>query len=303
MSDFFLITGFLGSGKTTLLKNILENFSDHKRIAVIQNEFAPTGTDGKVLRNTGKNFKLIEINNGSVFCLCQLGNFIQQLEKLLEKHSPELIFLEASGLSDPLSIIELLQSERLINKVVLSGIISIADCVNFEKGLGGLPRFRHQLMIADLILLNKIDLYHNQTVRIENSIRELNPFATIHRTSFCNIPLSLIFREKIRKHRAAERFRGESSAGRPEMKTSVLRSNDRIKEDKAMAFLDNLQKECIRTKGWIQLAEGKTLAVQTVFDQREVETINSFQGPSELITFSEKIGIKELRQLFKSYTE
>jgi G3E family GTPase len=303
MSDFYLITGFLGSGKTTFLKNILANFSEHKRIAVIQNEFAPTGVDGKDLKNTGKNFKLIEINNGSVFCVCQLGNFIQQMEKLLEKHAPELVFLEASGLSDPLSIIELLQSEKLINKVGLSGIISIADGENFDKGFDRLPRFKHQLMIADQILINKMDLFQNDTSRIERKISELNPFAKIHKTSYCNVPLDLIFQEKNRKHLAAERFRGKSSAGRPEMKTPVLRSNERIIESQVMAFLDELQQVCIRIKGWIQLSDGKTLAIQTVFDQREVKALNSFQGRAELITFSEKISIKELRQLFKRYTE
>jgi len=59
MIPFYLITGFLGSGKTTLLKNILARYSGDKRIAVIQNEFAPAGIDGIEL-------KIIKINDGQI---------------------------------------------------------------------------------------------------------------------------------------------------------------------------------------------------------------------------------------------
>lgn len=110
MTPFYIVTGWLGSGKTTLLKKILTKFGNTKRIAVIQNEFAPSGVDGHELKNTGKPFQLIEINNGSVFCVCQLDNFMGVLEKLTNEYKPEAIYLESSGLADPISIAEILQS-------------------------------------------------------------------------------------------------------------------------------------------------------------------------------------------------
>ena len=70
-----IISGFLGSGKTTLLKNILEKYSDTIKIGVVQNEFAPANIDGIALKKTGKNFNLLEIKNGSVFCVCLLSTF------------------------------------------------------------------------------------------------------------------------------------------------------------------------------------------------------------------------------------
>ena len=82
---FYLITGFLGSGKTTLLKYLLNHVGSRYRIAVIQNEFAPTGMDGMELKRESPDFKLLEINNGSVFCVCQLGKSTIQGQRLKDQ--------------------------------------------------------------------------------------------------------------------------------------------------------------------------------------------------------------------------
>jgi G3E family GTPase len=66
---FFLVTGFLGSGKTTFLKSALEKLPK-KKVAIIQNEFAPASIDGTELKRQDGNYKTLEINNGSVFCVC-----------------------------------------------------------------------------------------------------------------------------------------------------------------------------------------------------------------------------------------
>lgn len=119
MISFYLVTGFLGSGKTTFLKDILHTYSHKKRIAIIQNEFAPSGVDGNELNQSGYPFKLVEVNNGSVFCVCMLGNFIKSIENLIRDFHPEMIFPEASGLADPVNIIELLQKNNIKNDPIL----------------------------------------------------------------------------------------------------------------------------------------------------------------------------------------
>lgn len=302
MTEFHLISGFLGSGKTTLIKNILDEFSDRNRIAVIQNEFAPTGVDGQDLKDSGKDFKLIEINNGSVFCICQLGNFVDKLNLLIEKYRPEMIFLESSGLSDPVNILEVIQSDNLNEKLNLSGIITIVDSVNFNKGIKTLARVKHQIMIADVILLNKIDIYKGDFALLQQEIKEINPFAEIVKTNFCNISMDLLISDKYHVHKAAGRFRGMSSEGRPKIYTSVLRLNEKISGENLEPFLDEIQEKSIRVKGRINLAEGTSIAIQTVYDQRNLVEIDHHPFPSELIAFSDTLDIKELRSIFKKFS-
>ena len=82
---FHIVSGFLGSGKTTFLKQIIDNYSDKYKLGIIQNEFASANIDGIELEASGKSFKLLRINKGSVFCVCLLGDFARSLEKFIDE--------------------------------------------------------------------------------------------------------------------------------------------------------------------------------------------------------------------------
>ena len=124
---FILVTGFLGSGKTTFLKKALSKIHDRK-IAVVQNEFAPANIDGIELKNEVGDFHLLEINNGSVFCVCLLSNFIASLSRFVDECQPDMVFMEASGLSDPIAIAQLFDDHALRDRLYLSGVWTIVDC-------------------------------------------------------------------------------------------------------------------------------------------------------------------------------
>ena len=114
-----LINGFLGSGKTTFLLHYLDTFAKGRKIGVIQNEFSPAGIDGELITQQGKAYQLLEVNNGSVFCVCLLGGFINSLSSFIDDYAPDEIIMEASGMSDPVSIGQIFQSPILKNKVFL----------------------------------------------------------------------------------------------------------------------------------------------------------------------------------------
>src|SRR5690554_3912120 len=241
MVPFYLITGFLGSGKTTLLSNILSELSAVKRIAVIQNEFAPSGIDGKELQQEHRDFRLVEINNGSVFCVCQLSNFVQNMQKLIEEYQPEIIFLETSGLADPISIVELLQVDELREKLTLDKSICLVDAIHFFKGLNSLVCFKHQLMVADKIIINKTDLFKGNIDDIVQEIKESNPYADIILTTYAKVKWhEFELREPVNGN-AAIRFIGEKPAGRPAIVASVLRTHDKMSEGQLKAFVVELQ--------------------------------------------------------------
>ena len=100
MSRLYLITGFLGAGKTTFLKRFVQLFRE-SRMHIIVNEFGKEGIEGELMRDRG--IALDEINNGSIFCSCRLDKFEEVLQNTLAQ-SPDVIIVEASGLSDPTNV-------------------------------------------------------------------------------------------------------------------------------------------------------------------------------------------------------
>lgn len=298
MISFNLITGFLGSGKTTLLSNLLNELSASKRIAVIQNEFAPTGIDGKELKQNNRDFKLVEINNGSVFCVCQLNNFVQNMLKLIDEYQPEIIFLEASGLSDPISIAELLQTNELKNKITLDKNICLIDAPNFYMGLKTLVRFKHQIMIADTVIINKTDLFDGNMEDIVEEIKELNPFANIVQTTYATIKWHEFDIIENKKGQAAKRFIGIQSEGKPTINACVLRTHKKINESQLKKFIAEMQTDCPRIKGYINLDDGRFVSIQSVYKNLEITEIKNYKGPSELIAFGHQLEISNLRNTY-----
>jgi G3E family GTPase len=299
MVSFYLLTGFLGSGKTTLLKHLLNELGAEKRIAVIQNEFAPTGVDGKELKQISDTFKLIEINNGSVFCVCQLSNFIDTIEKVVGIYQPEMIFLETSGLADPISISELLMHPSIKNTIHLEKIITVVDAVNFEKGLSMMPRVRHQIMVADTVLVNKSDLMKDSLANIKKQINKISPFASVELVTFCNISMQKLL-EPIQNESNCHQFKSIEAGGRPEeLRALVLRTGTKISLNQLKKIVAQLKQKCVRIKGFVNLDDDTSIVFHTVFNEDDYKEVSDYKGQTEVIAFSSSLSLSELRKMFK----
>lgn len=292
---FHIISGFLGSGKTTFLKRIIEKYSDNTKIGIIQNEFAPANVDGAELKKSGKDFKLLEINNGSVFCVCLLGDFVRSLEKFVDQHQPEIIVIEASGLSDTTSIAEVVSSGHLSEKIYLASNWCVVDAVNFSKTSLMKQRVSHQLRMADVVVINKIDLLENSTAAIRSEINKINPFAEIRETTFCSIDFEL-GNSAINKFY----FGAVKTLPRPEVNSMVIKSGRKILRESLEMFLNNWAPKSYRIKGFVNLKNGKTVAVQCTFDVVDLfETENNFY-PTEIIALTDKFTLRDWNQSFKA---
>ncbi|MBQ7753964.1 MAG: GTP-binding protein [Treponema sp.] len=96
-----LITGYLGSGKTTLLNNLLKQES--RKVALIVNDMGSINVDAEILKKNGNNITecpMFELQNGCICCTLR-DEFIKQIEKISGLDSVEVVFVEASGISDP----------------------------------------------------------------------------------------------------------------------------------------------------------------------------------------------------------
>jgi len=283
---FILVTGFLGAGKTTFIKRLLEKFSDGRRIEIIQNEFASANIDTEELRSTGLKFEILEINGGSVFCICLLANFIDSLASFIEQYKPELIILEASGLSDPIGIAELLQHDKLSEKIYLAYIWCIIDALNYNKTGRMSDRLKRQIMVSDTLIINKTDLGKENVQDIRKDIAIINPEASIKEASYCKIDMDfsdgLMSDERIAYMRA-EQNTNIIPSGRAEISTIVLKTSRPISKGALHMFLSEVEKKVVRMKGFVMLNDGIRMKIQSGFGNTSVEEISWYIGPTELI--------------------
>ena len=291
---FHIISGFLGSGKTTFLKRIIDTYSGKTKIGIIQNEFAPSNIDGAELKKSGKDFNLLEINNGSVFCVCLLGDFVRSLEKFIDEIQPEIIIIEASGLSDTTSISEVISSGLLAEKIFLASNWCIVDAQNFGKVGLMKQRVFHQLRMADFVVINKTDLLVSGTESIRAEIKKMNPFAKIEETSYCDIDFEL------GKSALNKFYFGEVKAlPRPAVNSMVIKSNRKMQRESLKTFLNNWAPKAYRIKGFANLKDNTTVAVHCTFESVEIVEIANDFHPTELIALSDQFTLREWNQSFK----
>jgi G3E family GTPase len=315
---FILVTGFLGSGKTTLLLDLVRKYSGLYRMAIVQNEFAPGHVDGFTLKQSDKPFKLLEINNGSVFCACLIGDFISRLAPFIEQYQPDVILLEATGLADPVSLGQVLQAPELSDIIYLAGSWCLVDALNFHRIINSVSRARHQIRIADIVWINKTDLV-TDTSEIRAKILELNPFAKIIETTFgstdqltapthiSSTPAQchpdeigfLSFPQKRQQDpvtilQSQTTGNGQPAPGnRPSITSCVVRSTRFFNEDPLRDFITYHSRYLHRIKGYIRIDESNTLAIQTVFTDISIKMITGYVGPGELIAIGPGLNNRE----------
>ncbi|MBW2513553.1 MAG: GTP-binding protein [Deltaproteobacteria bacterium] len=196
-ADVILISGFLGSGKTTLLKRILAWDDDLSDTVVLVNEFGAVGIDGSLLKDSGSD--VVELTSGCICCTLA-ADLRQSLHGILERFNPSRVLIEGSGVADPVSIRSTLLGKDFSEKLKLRQIITVLDADLWEgREIFG-PLFYHQLDLADLILLNKVDLLPKQRIAAcLNEIHEQFPATRAVPTLRCNIdPAALVLEPAVR---------------------------------------------------------------------------------------------------------
>ena len=169
-----LISGFLGSGKTTLLRHLLEHcLAKGLKPAIMMNEYGEVNIDGELLR--GQGFSIREMTNGCICCTIggTLGLALQEVAAL----KPDVIFIEATGLADPIELIDQATKEEVLTVVRLASLIAVLDPINFAHLAEELHAgIQQQTELADFVVLNKRDLADDKTLEdLAAQIRQMNP--------------------------------------------------------------------------------------------------------------------------------
>ena len=186
-----VLTGYLGAGKTTLLNRILSEDHGHK-FAVIVNEFGEIGIDNDLI--VGADEEVFEMNNGCICCTVR-GDLIRIIEGLMRRKGKfDAIIVETTGLADPAPVAQTFFVDQDVqDQARLDAVVTVADAKWLSDRLRDAPEAKNQIAFADVIILNKMDLVSPEELReVEARIRAINPYAKLHKTSRCAVPLDAV---------------------------------------------------------------------------------------------------------------
>ena len=186
-----VLTGYLGAGKTTLLNRILTE--DHgKRYAVIVNEFGEIGIDNDLIVDTDE--EVYEMNNGCICCTVR-GDLIRVVENLAKRKGAfDAIIVETTGLADPAPVAQTFFMDEEVRRMSrLDAVVTVVDAKHLMDRLADAPEAEDQVAFADVIVLNKTDLVTaEELAEVETTLRQLNPYARIHKTQRSAVALDAI---------------------------------------------------------------------------------------------------------------
>jgi G3E family GTPase len=186
-----VLTGYLGSGKTTLLNRILTE-THGRRYAVIVNEFGEVGIDNDLIVNADE--EIFEMNNGCICCTVR-GDLIRILDGLMKRKGKfDGIIVETTGLADPAPVAQtFIVDEDVRQRTKLDAIVTVVDAKHLLGEIESAHEAQEQIAFADVILVNKTDLVSlDELKQVEGRIRQINPYAKIHRTEKCALDLDKV---------------------------------------------------------------------------------------------------------------
>lgn len=157
-----IITGFLGSGKTSLLNRILRE-NKHKRIGILINEFGDRALETEFIVEDANG--IVEFEGG---CLCHapVDKIVEAVTTILNiPNQIDHLVIEASGLTNPLPVMQLLHSPKLARRVRLDSVICVVDALNFSEHSRHHLLMQGQLLYADYVILTKTDVASKETIQ------------------------------------------------------------------------------------------------------------------------------------------
>jgi G3E family GTPase len=228
----------------------------------------------------------------------------------VEDEKPDLVILESSGLSDPIAISEILQSEELKELVYLSTCWCIVDTLNYHRMLPILTRIKHQIAVADFIFLNKTDLVDSTTLlSVKDSVQEINPLADVIESEYCRVEINAIFNKyetgNYRTENSSKNMRsaGLKGAGPPALNARVFKTGRTINLVNLRQLINRYIDQTIRIKGFVLLDDHSIVSVQTVFDKIDIRRIEDKTGNTALILMGEDFNLTEFSRDFRQLTE
>ncbi|MBQ1269757.1 MAG: GTP-binding protein [Clostridia bacterium] len=207
-----LLTGYLGAGKTTLLNHVLKNNQGYK-VAVIVNDIGEVNVDATLIAKGGvvqeQEGSLIPLQNGCICCNLK-EDLIEQVGTLVESMQYDYILIEASGICEPVPIVQSLAVvEETCKQYNLPAVARVDNVVCVVDALRMMDEFAggesllgedkdepiekllvSQIEFCNKIVLNKTDrVTEEQKITVRGVLAALAPEAEIIEAVKGNVPL------------------------------------------------------------------------------------------------------------------
>lgn len=167
----YILSGFLGSGKTTVLLKMLEHCKKKgQQPGIILNELGQENVEGHLFEDR----KVVELLNGCICCTIQndLKETMNDLVSEMDSNPLDILFIEGTGVANPLEIQEVLLTDPYVNQFEIMSIITVIDASHFREYQSIFTSssevrklIKEQILCGSLLLLNKTDIIRPEEVQ------------------------------------------------------------------------------------------------------------------------------------------
>jgi len=178
-----IVSGFLGAGKTTLVRKFLQT-PEGRGTALVVNEFGSVGIDDALLRSSTDEVTLL--GNGCLCCNTRSDLQIALRKLVADRDRGTIphfgrVLIETSGLADLSPILQTFSTDRALGaEFAIEVVLTLVDAVNGSRNLDQAPEARKQAILADRLVITKIDLADSRSKKaLAAKLRALNPRAEI----------------------------------------------------------------------------------------------------------------------------
>jgi G3E family GTPase len=244
------VTGFLGAGKTTLLRRLARAFA-HKRIAFIVNDLADMDVDGRVLDSeVNANAEIVRLSSGCICCTIR-GEYEAAINDVIERHQPDVIVVESSGVTNPQAVLHGLKHPRLR----LDSVITVVDAERFLEYMRLSAAIETQVYMADFVLVNKRELVTPaQLDKVIAQVQRFNAKCAVLPCTQCDVPLDALFGAQAAHAHDELAHLAHDHLHEDRIDSVVIPVPAPLLMDKLTSFLkSDAMKDVYRAKGFVQM--------------------------------------------------
>ncbi|GKT12543.1 MAG: hypothetical protein ISEC1_P1521 [Thiomicrorhabdus sp.] len=152
-----LVTGSLGAGKTTLIRQLLSQKKTNEKWGLLVNDFGAVGIDGAIF-SENRDIQVTQIPGGCICCTAK-SELKTAISNLLQTQQLDRLLIEPTGLGEPDTLVDLLQSNLFAERFDIQTVFSVFDATATKVAdFDEYTILKNLAYMADVIVFNKQDI-------------------------------------------------------------------------------------------------------------------------------------------------